>query len=63
VAAPPGRQALADHPGVHRTARIVPELLRGRLAEAQAELDAIVRFARLATDRHERSAAHLRGTS
>lgn len=52
-----------------RAVRIVTELLRDRLAEAHAELadysdaelDAIVRFLRSATDRHERAAARLRG--
>jgi DNA-binding MarR family transcriptional regulator len=52
-----------------RAARIVTELLRERLAEAHAELvafsdaelEAIVRFLRSATDRHERAAARLRG--
>jgi DNA-binding MarR family transcriptional regulator len=52
-----------------RAVRIVTELLRERLAEAHeeladysdAELDAIVRFLRSATDRHRRAAAHLRG--
>jgi DNA-binding MarR family transcriptional regulator len=54
-----------------RAARVVTELLRERLAEAHAdlvhfsdaELDAIVRFLRSATERHERSAAHLRATA
>jgi DNA-binding MarR family transcriptional regulator len=52
-------------------ARIVTALLRERLAEAHAELatfsdaelDAIVRFLRSATDRHERSATQLRAPS
>jgi len=52
-----------------RVVRIVTELLRERLAEAHAELagysdaelDAIVRFLRSATDRHQRAAARLRG--
>jgi DNA-binding MarR family transcriptional regulator len=52
-----------------RAARLVTESLRERLAEAHAELvafsdaelDAIVRFLRSATERHERSAARLRG--
>ncbi|EWM12807.1 transcriptional regulator, MarR family [Kutzneria sp. 744] len=54
-----------------RAARTVTELLGARLAEAHAEvadfsdteLDAIVRFLRSAADRHERSAAQLRGQS
>lgn len=63
-----GRRVLVTP--TEQAVRIVTDSLRDRLAEAHAELenfsdaelDAIVRFLRSATDRHERAAARLRGT-